>query len=288
MPKQDLQPPRPAQPEGGVAGGDEPNLVSRATYKLFIFLITLMALAVSALYYLMPLPEYVLEVLYFINYVDALILLSDFVVQLWSAPNKLRYLLPLGLFDLLGSLPGWPLLRLLRLPSLIVTWRDLQHTESGELRRTARNRLAESTLLTAIVLAFLVTTVGGMAIVYVEAPVEGSNIRTGGDALWYALVTIATVGYGDRYPITSQGRLIGSTLIVVGVGIFSILTSFVSAQFLARRKASGSSENEQLRQELARMFDVHRQAAVDDRTELQAEIAALRQELAERNGPPSK
>jgi voltage-gated potassium channel len=287
MPEQDLQPAQLASLSGSAAD-DDPNLVSRATYKLFIFLITLMALAVTVLYYLMPLPEYVLEVLYFINYVDALILLSDFVARLWYAPNKLRYLLPLGLFDLLGSLPGWPLLRLLRLPSLLLTWRELRQTESGELRRTARNRLAESTLLTAILLAFLVTTVGGMAIVYVEAPVEGSNIKTGGDALWYALVTIATVGYGDRYPITSQGRLIGSTLIVVGVGIFSILTSFISAQFLARRKAAVSSENEHLRQHMAQMFDAQRQAAADDRAALQAEIAALRQELTGRNDSPAK
>jgi voltage-gated potassium channel len=279
MPKQDLEPTRLALPEAGAAGGDDPNLVSRATYTLFIFLITLMALAVTALYYLMPLPEYVLEVLYFINYVDALILLFDFGVRIWYAPSKLRYLLPLGLFDLLGSLPGWPLLRLLRLPSLVLTWRELRHTESKELRRTARNRLAESTLLTAIALAFLVTTVGGMAIVYVEAPVEGSNIKTGGDALWYALVTIATVGYGDRYPITAEGRLIGSTLIVVGVAIFSILTGFISTQFLAKRRTPGLSENEQLQKELAQMFEAQRQADAADRAALHAEIAALRREL---------
>lgn len=285
MPKQDFEPTQLALPEGRAAGGDEPNLLTRATYKLFILLITLEALAVTALYYLAPLPEYVLEVLYFINFVDALVLLADFGLRLWFAPNKLRYLLPLGLFDLFGSLPGWPLLRLLRLPSLVLTWRELRYTESEELRRTARNHLAESTLLSAIALVFLVTTSGGMAIVYVEAPVAGSNIKTGADALWYALVTIATVGYGDRYPITPQGRLIGSALIVVGVGVFSILTGFISTQFLAKRKPPNATENEQLRQELAQMFEAQREAAAD-RAALQAEIAALREELAARSSAP--
>lgn len=256
--------------------------VTRVTYQLFIILVTLLALTVTALYLFAPLPERVREVLYFLNYIDALILLFDFGVRLHRAPNKLRYLLPLGLLDLLGSLPGQPLLRLLRLPSLVISWRILRRSTSGELRRVARERLAESTLLSGILLVFLVMAVGGAAIVYIEGPVEGSNIKTGADALWYALVTIATVGYGDRYPVTGTGRLIGSAMILVGVGVFSILTGYISTQFLARRRSSRRGEDERLRQEMAQLFEVQRQAAAADRDALRAEIAALRTELARR------
>ena len=115
---------------------------------------------------------------------------------------------------------------------------------------------------------------------------EGSNIKTGGDALWYALVTIATVGYGDRYPITEPGRLIGSAMILVGVGIFSILTGFISTQFLSKRHSAKAGENEQARQEMAQWFEQERQAAAADRAALRAEIAALRAELTGRNDPP--
>jgi voltage-gated potassium channel len=239
-----------------------------------------MSLSVIVLFYLVPLPERVRDVLYFLNYVDALILLFDFAVRLRRAPRKLHYLLPLGLLDLLGSLPGLPLLRLLRLPSLVIHWRELRHRTSVELRHAARARLAESTLLSGILVVLLVTGVGGMAMVYVEAPAAGSNIKTGADALWYALVTIATVGYGDRYPVTAAGRLIGSAMILVGVGIFSVLTGFISTQFLSKRHGAAPGESERLRQEVGLLFAQERQAAAADRAALAGQIAALEAQIA--------
>lgn len=278
--------PQDSAPDG-VANADDSNLVERVTYNAFIILVTLISLGVVFLYYLVPLPEQVDQVLFIVNVIDALILLFDFGVRLFMAPKKLRYLLPLGLLDLVGSLPGVPYLRLLRIPSMLINWRMVRHTAPHEVLRMARARLAESTLLSGILLVFFVMTVGGMAIVYVEAPVEGSNIKTGGDALWYALVTIATVGYGDRYPITEPGRLIGSAMILVGVGIFSILTGFISTQFLSKRHNAKAGENEQARQEMAQWFEREREAAAADRAALRAEIAALRAELTGRNDPSS-
>jgi len=158
----------------------------------------------------------------------------------------------------------------------------LRRATPQTLLEIARSRLAESTLLSGIVVVFVVTTLGGMAIVWVESPVEGSNIKTGADALWYAIVTIATVGYGDRYPITLAGRVIGSTLIVVGVGLFSIITGYISTQFLAKRKSARHSEYQELWQEMATLFEEQRAAAAADRAALEAQIAALRQELAGR------
>lgn len=272
--------PQDSAPDG-VANADDSNLVERVTYNAFIILVTLISLGVVFLYYLVPLPEQVDQVLFIVNVIDALILLFDFGVRLFMAPKKLRYLLPLGLLDLVGSLPGVPYLRLLRIPSMLINWRMVRHTAPHEVLRMARARLAESTLLSGILLVFFVMTVGGMAIVYVEAPVEGSNIKTGGDALWYALVTIATVGYGDRYPITAAGRLIGSTMILVGVGLFSVLTGFISTQFLARRRGAAPSETERLHRELVQLSEQDRQAAAADRAALRAEIAALREQLAE-------
>lgn len=285
MPKQKMSLSQDSAPDG-VANADDSNLVERVTYNAFIILVTLISLGVVFLYYLVPLPEQVDQVLFIVNVIDALILLFDFGVRLFMAPKKLRYLLPLGLLDLVGSLPGVPYLRLLRIPSMLINWRMVRHTAPGEVLRMARARLAESTLLSGILLVFFVMTVGGMAIVYVEAPVEGSNIKTGGDALWYALVTIATVGYGDRYPITEPGRLIGSAMILVGVGIFSILTGFISTQFLSKRHSAKAGENGQARQEMAQWFEQERQAAAADRAALRAEIAALRAELTGRNDPP--
>lgn len=280
-------------PPSAAAGADDPTLVTRVTYQIFIIIVTVMALTVTALFYLAPIPEQAREVLFFVNYIASFILLFDVAVRFWRAPNKLKYLLPLGLLDFVGSLPGLPYLRLLRIPALLLSVRQLRDTTSEELLAVARSQLAESTLLMGIVIAFLVATAGGMAIVMVEAPAEGANIKTGADALWYAIVTISTVGYGDRFPVTLGGRIIGSGMIVVGVGIFSVLTGFISTKFLAKRASSpagaGASETasggatpsevQLLRAEMMRLHEEQQERAATDHAVLEERLTALQQAL---------
>jgi voltage-gated potassium channel len=257
---------------------DTSTLVTRVTYKLFMIFIMLLSLVVTAIFYLAPLPDHARDVLYLINIINSSILLFDFVVRLVYAPSKWGYFLPHGLFDLLGSLPGVPLLRLFRLPWLIRSLRELRHTTRRDILDAARSRLAESTLLSGIIVVFLVVTVGGTAIVWVEAPVPGSNIKNGGEAIWYAIVTISTVGYGDYYPITAPGRVIGSIMIFVGVSIFSVLTGYISTQFIVKRK-HGSGNTEHLSQHLETLFAAQRQQAAADRAALEQQIADLRKQL---------
>jgi voltage-gated potassium channel len=261
---------------------DTETLVTRVTYKIFMILVTLLALILMAVFYLTPLPNHAREVLYLVNFINSGILLFDFGVRFRYAPSKWRYFFPHGLLDLIGSLPGFPILRLCRLPWLFSTLRDLRHTTRRDILDTARSRLAESTLLSGIIVVFLVVTVGGTAIVWVEAPAPGSNIKSGGDALWYAIVTISTVGYGDLHPITFPGRLIGSVMIFVGVGIFSVLTGYISTQFLAKRKRAGAqADTEHLQRHMESLFEQHRRQAAADRAALEQQIADLRRQLAE-------
>jgi voltage-gated potassium channel len=73
-----------------------------------------------------------------------------------------------------------------------------------------------------------------IAILEVEKSPE-SNIKTAEDALWWAYTTITTVGYGDRYPVTTAGRLVGAVLMTVGVGLFATLAGFIGSHFLQPR-----------------------------------------------------
>ncbi len=98
-------------------------------------------------------------------------------------------------------------------------------------------RRAQSTLLGAALAAIVMLEVGALLILDAESASAQANIITGIDALWWSIVTLATVGYGDKYPVTTAGRVVGVIVIVVGVGLFSALTSFLAHWFLRPRSA---------------------------------------------------
>ena len=182
-------------------------------------------------------------------------------------------------FDLIGALPGSPALRLARIPSLIVMLRELRGTTPLEARQAARQRLAESTLLIVVLVVLVVVTVGSILIVLVEAPVATANIQTGNDAVWWSIVTVSTVGYGDRFPVTPLGRLIGTAMIVMGVSLFSVLTSYIATQFMTLRRGTGPSETELLRRQLEQSFAEWRRSDEAENAALRTEVTALRRLL---------
>src|SRR4029450_3129455 len=77
---------------------------------------------------------------------------------------------------------------------------------------------------------------------HVEQDAAGANITSASDALWYNIVTISTVGYGDRYPVTNEGRVVGSLIIVIGVGIFGTFTGYLANLFLAPKKKAAAAQ----------------------------------------------
>jgi voltage-gated potassium channel len=93
-------------------------------------------------------------------------------------------------------------------------------------------RRSESAFLTAALLSLLLIVSGSIAVLQFEKA-SGGNIVSGEDALWWAITTMTTVGYGDRFPITSEGRLVAAVLMAAGVGVFGTLSGLVASWFLA-------------------------------------------------------
>jgi voltage-gated potassium channel len=69
-----------------------------------------------------------------------------------------------------------------------------------------------------------------------------ANIKNAADALWWVYVTITTVGYGDRYPTTSAGRIVGVFVMTAGVGLFGTLSGFLANKFLAPPQAESTPD----------------------------------------------
>lgn len=259
---------------------DDSNIVNRAVYRTFILAVTVVALGITVAYYVIPLPETVRQVLYILNSLFAPIFLCDFGAQVYYAKNRLLYLVTTGWLDLIGALPGMPALRFARIPSLIGTTRSLRIATPAGARTVARQRLAESTLLAVVLIVVIVVTVGSVLIVLVEAPVDGSNIKTGGDAVWWSIVTVSTVGYGDRFPVTELGRLVGTLMIVMGVSLFSVLTSYIATQFMARRKTAGAADSDAVRSAFAQQFEAFAEQYNEESAALRAELAETRAALS--------
>ena len=81
-----------------------------------------------------------------------------------------------------------------------------------------------------------------IAILKFEKDAKGSTITTAEDALWWAYVTITTVGYGDKVPVTTEGRIIAAALMSVGVGLFGTFTAYVASWFVAKKVESDEEE----------------------------------------------
>ncbi len=85
-----------------------------------------------------------------------------------------------------------------------------------------------------VVTVALVSFVAALGVFEAERDAPESSITTFGDALWWVLTTITTVGYGDRYPVTTEGRLVAAALMLAGIAVLGTVTAAIATWFLER------------------------------------------------------
>jgi voltage-gated potassium channel len=138
----------------------------------------------------------------------------------------------------LDAISTIPLLRFFRMLRIIRVMRIVSRMGGlgSALKVFFANRAAGG-LLFVLLLAIYVLEFGSLAVLAAERSDPEANIKTASDAVWYTIVTMSTVGYGDQYPVTELGRLVGALIIVIGVGVFGTLTGFLANAFLAPSKS---------------------------------------------------
>ncbi|MAY95397.1 MAG: ion transporter [Nocardioides sp.] len=189
-----------------------------------------------------------------------LVFIVDFVVRLVAADHRFRWAWRHA-FD--AAVLLLPALRPLQLVLLVKV-----------LNRSASQGLRGRVGLYVGFGSGIVAYVAALAALQAERYAEGASITSFGDAMWWALTTMTTVGYGDTYPVTTSGRVVGALLMIAGVALLGVVTATLASWLVERVTDADDAEDER------------REAA--EREELRAEIAALRAQvelLVERSTP---
>ncbi|KAF2413534.1 hypothetical protein B1729_09570 [Microbacterium sp. B35-04] len=206
--------------------------LKNTAYEIFIGALSILSIVNLVFVYVIAGDSALELVLSVMNALFSAIFLGDFIYRISTAPSPGRYFFRgFGWADLLASLP-FPQFKILRLFRLLRVFRLLRELGPRTVWATLTHDRANSALMTLLLMGVLVLQFGSITILAVEENADGANITSASDALWYTLVTISTVGYGDRFPVTNAGRLIGTLIIVVGVGIFGTFTGYLANLFL--------------------------------------------------------
>jgi voltage-gated potassium channel len=213
------------------AGSNEKGL----GYEIFIGLLAIISIIDMILLVIPSISLNTKDVLTIIQFFLTIFFLADFFYRFRTAQSKKQYFVhDFGWADLISCLPGG--FRIFRVFRLFKVYRLMKNYGYKRIVSEIKDNRASMAIYIIVVLVVIVLQVGGAWVIRFENQNPDANIKTGGDALWWAFVTITTVGYGDRYPTTPGGRLIGMMLMVCGVGIFSVFTGFIANSFLAPSK----------------------------------------------------
>jgi len=161
------------------------------------------------------------QILDYVQWISWIAFAVDLLVGLISADKKMKYLSRHPLEVITVLLPFLRPLRLLR----VISFGTLVIQKVAVGRQFA---ITLKVFLASILMAYI----AAVQITITERGVEGSNIKNFSDGLWWAVTTVTTVGYGDRFPTTSTGRVLAVCLMLVGISLMGVITASVAAWFV--------------------------------------------------------
>jgi len=198
------------------------------------------------------------------------VLLLEYLVRLVVTPDRRSYLRrrwaePATV--VLPALQGWHLIGIEKVSLLL---------HEGELR--LEFILRHHSLFRVLIAAVVTLFTGAWLVLLFEDHAKGANIHSYPDALWWAVVTVTTVGYGDRFPVSAGGRIVAAVLMLLGIGLIGVLTATVASVFVKEHTDANQAQIRKGHADLgrqlavlgARLADVERRLGASD-----ADVAAV-------------
>jgi voltage-gated potassium channel len=202
-----------------------------------------LALVFLALYatqvLVLSLPHHAKHALSLAQIVLWLFFAIDLLWRTWLAPKRFRYLASNPLDVAAVILPMFRTLRVVRVFA------------GGQWLLDRGSKLAVGRTAIAIVVgATSVAGIAALAMLDAERGAPGTHVHSFWDAAWWSVSTMSTVGYGDVYPVTAQGRIVGVALMVVGVSLLGVVTATVASWFIERTAEEAESREDHILAEL--------------------------------------
>jgi voltage-gated potassium channel len=255
--------------------GDEKDL----GYEIFIALVSILSVFNLGFVYVPWIDVDTRNVVEIINVFLTIIFLFDFGYRLTTAHSRSYYFLrDWGWADLLACIP---VLRFLRIFRIFKAYRLVKKQGTAKIIDYLSNKRADFALYLLVFSVILILEMGSIMVLAAEAHSPHANITTAGDALWWGYVTITTVGYGDQYPVTAAGRLVGVVVMTTGVGIFATFAGFIANKLLAPKDTEETVPEQQMsrfeNQVLKRMDEIQSSLLTQERktNEISARIKQL-------------
>ena len=197
------------------------SVAHRAWSETLTFLAIAFLIAFSYPAFVDPVPTSTQTLLNIVQWVSWIAFAIDLIYGLYKSESKTSYLKkhPLEIAAVL-----FPFLRPLRLMR-VISFGGLAIQKIAIGRQFA---ITIKVLIASIFIAYI----SAVQITITERAVEGSNIKNFGDGLWWAITTVTTVGYGDRYPTTTEGRFLAVALMFMGISLVGVITASVAAWFV--------------------------------------------------------
>lgn len=263
------------------------TLGTPSPFEMAMMLLSLLSVIIVLVMTFGRLDSETYRLLFFVDTSICMIFMINFFVGLIRARDK-RFFIKHHWIDFIASIPAIEALRMARLFQILRVIRLIRMSRSLLLPLVKQRK--QATLASLLVAMVTILTLASVIMLIVESGTEGANIQTAEQAIWWALVTISTVGYGDYYPVSTAGHIIGGVVIVSGVSFFGVISGYMASVFVApdeserqeRQDAHKAEIKSELELALARMEE-NQQKIEQNQAQMLAKIAELKQAIETKN-----
>jgi voltage-gated potassium channel len=224
--------------------GNNSNHEHVGLFQLVVLILSVVVLGALVVDTAFKLPEQVSNLLQTLDTLICFVLLTDFGIRFYKAKSKLAFL-KWGWIDLIASIPNVPFLRVGRLIRILRVIRLLRAVRAThKITNLLLHDKIQGGYASVFLTAFLLVMFTSLGVLVLERQDPNANIKTASDAIWWSVSTITTVGYGDKVPVTAEGRVLAIMLMVSGAGMFALVSGLVVSSVIGIKKDKPDDKTE--------------------------------------------